>query len=357
MARLIQLPADRRWQVVVTVALFVVLAAGLFVRLGRDRVYPKSEARCYAVVADMLRTGDWLVPRFEGQIRLQKPPLFYWAAATVANGAGGHSLLTLRSVSATSALALALAVFAVGVSLGGFAAGFWSAAALGATAIFFIRGRIGDAEMLLALLVFLSLAAFERSWFTGDRRMAPALAILVGLGFLTKATAALLSVLAPILVWLALQRSLHLVLQARTLLWSAVAAAIGLSWYGVVIGHVPEASELLRQFLLSPFGVRPAHIDETHHHDATHVEAIYYYLPRLPLQLLPASALLIPLGWEAWHRRMWSDEPRVRFYALAFVVQLVAWSLVPGKQIHYLLPLAPLFAVVAGCWLGKRSEA
>ena len=352
---MIHLPESRRWRVVLTVALFVVLAAGLFVRLGHDRVYPKSEARCFGVVADMMRTGDWLVPHFGGQIRLQKPPLFYWAAATVASVAGEHSLLTLRSVSAASALGLALAVFAVGVSLNGFAAGFWSAAALGASAIFFIRGRVGDAEMLLALLTFLSLAAFERLWFRGDRRMEPALAIFVGLGFLTKATAALLSVLAPILVWLAVNRSLRLVLRARTLLWSSVAALIGLSWYWIILVRLPEARELFREFLLSPFGFRPAHVDETQHHDATHVEAIYYYLARFPLQLLPASVLLIPLGWEAWCQHLWRDEPRVRFYALAFVVQFVGWSLVPGKQLHYLLPLVPLFAVVAGHWLAKRT--
>src|SRR5262245_15953233 len=100
----------------------------------------------------MVDSGDWLVPRFEGLVRLQKPPLFDWTAAALAELAGGHSRLTLRSVSAASALALALAVFAVGRSLGGFSAGLCSTAVLAGCALFWNRGRIGDAEMLLALL-------------------------------------------------------------------------------------------------------------------------------------------------------------------------------------------------------------
>jgi len=220
-----------------------------------------------------------------------------------------------------------------------------------------VRGRIGDAEMLLALLVFASLAAFERLWFANDRRMAPALAVLVGLGFLTKATAALLSVLAPILVWLALQRSLHLVWRPRTLAWTAVAAAIGLSWYAAILWRVAGAGELFRQFLLSPFGVRPAHVDQTRHRDATHVRSLLYYLPRFPLETLPAGALLVPLAVEAWRQRLWRAEPRVEFYAVAFLAQLAGWSLVPGKQIHYLLPAVPLVALVAGARFGPRLAA
>ena len=344
MSRLPTAPWQRR---ALELALFTAIAAGLFVRLGGDRVYPKSEARCIDVVGEMVRSGDWLVPRLNRATRLQKPPLYYWAAATVGELAGGSSPWTVRSVSAAAALVLAGAVFAVGRSLGGWPAGFCSAAALAAMALFWVRGRIGDAEMLLALLVFLALAAFERLWFRGDRRMAPLLALLVGLGFLTKATAALVSVGAPILVWLILQRSLRLAVHPRALAWSAAAAALGLSWYVAILLRVPAAGAEFRAFLMSPFGVHA-------HADATHVRSLLYYLPRLPLQTLPAGLLFLPLGWEGWRERLWRADPRLHFYAVAFVAQLAAWSLVPGKQLHNVLGLLPLFAVVAGRRISER---
>ena len=342
-----RLPSTAGKRRALELALFAVIAAGLFVRLGSDRLYPTSERRCFLVVGEMVRSGDWLVPKLNGVPRLQKPPLFYWAAATVGELAGGSSLWTLRSVSAAAALALAAAVLAVGRSLGGWPAGFCSAAALASMALFWVRGRIGDAEVLLALLVFLALAAFARLWFDGDRRMAPVIALLVGLAFLTKATAALLSIGVPILVWLALPRSLRVALSPRTLAWAAGAAALGLSWYVTILLRVPAAAEEFRAFLISPFGVHA-------HGDATHVRSLLYYLPRVPLQTLPAGVLFLPLGWEAWRERLWRADPRLHFYALAFVAQLVAWSLVPGKQIHYVLGLLPLFAVVAGRRISER---
>jgi len=243
-------------RVALTLALFAAIAAGLFVHLDRGEMGRASEQRCFTVVSEMLRSGDWLVPRFEGALRLQKPPLFYWAGASAAALAGEQSLWTLRAVSAVAALALAACVFAVGRSFGDSRAGLLCTAVLGATWFFYDRGRTGDAEMLLALFVFAALAVFERLWRTRDARLLPALALLLGLGFLTKATAALLGVLAPIAVWLVLQRSTRLALRPAVLGWGLVAAAIGLSWYGAILARVPGSGALFSELLLSPFGVQ-----------------------------------------------------------------------------------------------------
>jgi len=322
-------------------ALFLGIALGLFAGVGGDAMWRESEVRCVKVVEEMVRSGDWLVPRLDGEPRLQKPPLFYWAGSLSAELAGGPSLLTLRSVSGVAALLLAAAVWRVGRGIAGELTGDACAFALAACALFFIRGRVGDAEMLLALLVFLSLAVFEELWHTRDQRLLPALSALVGLAFLAKATAALLSIFAPVLVWLALQRSLRLALRPAVLAWSLLGIAIGLSWYLVILWRVPEAGEALRAFLVAPLGKQAGT-------NATHFRGLFYYVARFPAQLLPAGLLLPWLAWEAWRERFWRDEPRVRFWAVAFAAQFVGWSLVPSKQIHYVLPAVPVYALVAG---------
>src|SRR4029450_9275422 len=68
----------------------------------------------------------------------------------------------------------------------------------------------------------------------------------------------------------------------------------------------------------------------------------------------PAALLLLPLGWEAWRERLWRADPRLHFYAVAFAAHLGAWSLVPGKQLHYVLGLLPLFALIAGRRIAAR---
>lgn len=339
--------ARRRW---IAIGLFAAMAAGLFVRLGGDPFERSSEERCFAVVGEMLRSGDWLVPRLDGAPRLQKPPLFYWAGAAAASLSGEPVLITLRSVSACAALALALSVFLVGRSLGDFPTAACSTAVLAATALFYVRGRVGDAEMLLALLVFLALAVFERLWRTRERRLLPLLAVLVALGFLTKATAALLCVVTPIALWLALHKSLRLALRPAALGWGLAALAIGLSWYAAILLRVPGSVELFRAYLFGPLGAQAGT-------DATHLREFYYYWPRFPIVAAPAGLLLPWIAWEAWRQRLFRDDPALQFFALALLSLLAAWSLVPSKQMHYLLPLVPLQALVAGRLIAARFFA
>jgi 4-amino-4-deoxy-L-arabinose transferase-like glycosyltransferase len=312
---------------------------------------PSSEERCLGVVSGMLDTGDWLVPRYEGTPRLQKPPLYYWAGAAAAQLTGAPVLVALRGVSVVASLALAAAVFAFGWSYGGFPAAFASAALLGATFLLYQRGRIGDAEPLLALFVFLALAAFETIWRTRDRRWLPALAVAVGLAFLTKATAGLLSVFAPIVVWLALQRSLRLAVRPAVLGWAAVAIAISLSWYAAIMWRVPDALALFREYLIGPLGVHASG------RDATHLRPFLYYWPRFPIYTAPTGLLLPWLLWQAWKSRGFATDPRARFLALSLAALITAWSLVPSKQMHYLLPMTPLQALLVGKLALERWRA
>ncbi|GAO22089.1 glycosyl transferase family 39 [Alicycliphilus sp. B1] len=41
-----------------------------------------DEGRYVGVAWEMLRSGDWLVPRLNGLPFFHKPPLFYWISAT-----------------------------------------------------------------------------------------------------------------------------------------------------------------------------------------------------------------------------------------------------------------------------------
>jgi len=325
-------------------SVIAVIAFGLSFHLGAERVWRSSEKRCFAVVNEMVRSGDWLVPRMspDGPPRLQKPPLYYWAATMSARLAGGPSIVTLRSVSVLASLGTALLVFFWGRSIGGFACGIASTLVLAATALFIVRARYGDAEPLLSFATTLALASFERLWRTRDARQLPVLAAFVALAFLTKATAALLTIFAPILLWLALHQELGLALHPRVLVWAAVSATAGLAWYVAIVVTVPGAFLQLVGYALVPVGAITAH------HVATHFEHLLYYVPRFPLQTLPASLLLVWLIADAWRSRFWRDDERLRFVATSFLTLFAAWSLIPQKQMHYLLPLTPLFALLCG---------
>ena len=77
-----------------------------------------------------------------------------------------------------------------------------------------------------------------------------------------------------------------------------------------------------------------------------HAHPWYWYLMLLPVMLLPWGILF----WEkAWRGRIWRDAGE-RFCVLWFGVTLLAFSLISGKQVHYLIPVMPAVAL----WLARR---
>ena len=49
--------------------------------LGRRDVWNPDEARYAEVAREMRLSGSWAVPRLNGEVYTQKPPLFFWAIA------------------------------------------------------------------------------------------------------------------------------------------------------------------------------------------------------------------------------------------------------------------------------------
>lgn len=315
--------------------LFVAFAASLAWRCETRELRHRGERRSVVIVEEMLRTREWIAPTYAGRVRLQKPPLYYWLGAAAASVAPLPAHVAVRGVSALAALGLVALVLAWGRSLGGFATGFASALAFVAMGQLWASATLASADMLLALLSTAALLAYQR-------RHLPWLAGLVALAFLTKATAALVNVLVPIGVWVAFTRTWEDLARPRVLAWAAIAAVAGLAWYALVLALVPEAPARLREFLLVPLGA--GHSDLA----SDHYRPLWWYVPRVLAATAP-SVLLLPVVVRGGVRSgFWRDTPQLRFLATSALALLVAWSLVPQKGQHYLLPILPLFALVCG---------
>jgi 4-amino-4-deoxy-L-arabinose transferase-like glycosyltransferase len=331
-------------------ALLAAFAFSLFLGLAADPIDRASEQRCVEVVRHMVETGDYFVPRLGDKVRLQKPPLFYWAGAAVATLSGDTGPWSVRAVSACAALALAAILALWGRRLGGGGTGLLAAALFASMVQAHTSGRRGDAEMLLALLATGALVAFDRIHETRRRALLWAFAALAGLAFMTKATAVLLSVGLPILAFLALRRELSALRDRRVLASLGVAAAIGVAWYAALVLFVPGAFEALRDFLLLPLG------GETHGGSA-HYRPPWWFLSVLPARALPASAALPFVVWRLWTTRLYRGDARRRFAALVFLVPFVGFSVLPQKQKHYTLAMLPGLALCSADALAAAARA
>jgi hypothetical protein len=86
--------------------------------------------------------------------------------------------------------------------------------------------------------------------------------------------------------------------------------------------------------------------------ESAHARPIYFYLPLLPIFLLPWA--LHRSFWRAAPRRPFSagDEVsrnRMRFLALWCIMEVVVFSLIAGKQPHYLVPMLPPVSILFAC--------
>jgi len=89
----------------------------VYASLGSIPLLSLNEARRAVPVTVMHATGDWLLPRLNGELYLDKPPLFYWLAASISAVAGGVNEWTLRLPSALSATSILAMTFYTPVNI------------------------------------------------------------------------------------------------------------------------------------------------------------------------------------------------------------------------------------------------
>jgi 4-amino-4-deoxy-L-arabinose transferase-like glycosyltransferase len=90
-------------------------------------------------------------------------------------------------------------------------------------------------------------------------------------------------------------------------------------------------------------------------HSFAHRRPFWWYLPLLPVLLFPLSCWL-----PAWRSlALWKRpaEPGLRFGLIVSLIGLVVFSLISGKQPHYLLPLAPALMLVVARSLAIEPDA
>ncbi|MFQ5699294.1 MAG: ArnT family glycosyltransferase [Myxococcota bacterium] len=312
----------------------------LFCELGSAPVVHRREWRDLEPAQNMLQSGDWVVPRYEGHVRLSKPPLYYWMVAALSWPSGSVTPWTLRIPSAAAAIALAALVAIWGHAIGG---GRFAATAAGAFSLMtwiYKQGRRGDAETLYAFFAVLTLFLIDTAVRRSRARAAPWIGVSAGLAFLGKATAALPTLLAPSLVWLATEHRLRDLARAAVWRGVAVAAAIGLFWYALLLWRVPGALDHFYTEIVIPLGLSgPTG-------GPNHVKPFYSYVYLLGVFALPATLALPLVAWRAWTSRLWRNVPAMRLPGLGLLAVFVVLSLVAEKQRHYIVPMLPLLALV-----------
>jgi 4-amino-4-deoxy-L-arabinose transferase-like glycosyltransferase len=115
----------------------------------------RDEPRFAEASREMIERGDYVVPYFNNQLRLDKPPLTYWAQ-TVSYRVFGENDFAARFPSAIAAALTAMVIFALGIRLGGEKLGWWAAIIFTLSLQTFVHAKAAVADMWLVLFVTLA---------------------------------------------------------------------------------------------------------------------------------------------------------------------------------------------------------
>jgi 4-amino-4-deoxy-L-arabinose transferase-like glycosyltransferase len=308
---------------------------------------PVDETRYLAVAWDMWLEGHYLVPYLNGETYSHKPPLLFWLMTAgwhlfgvndwwprlVAPLFGlGCLMLTLRladalwpgrRVSETAPVLL-------------FGALFWT---LFSTLTMF--------DMLLAFFALWALLGLLRA--ARGEGLSGFIVAGVALGFsvLAKGPAILLHVLPVALAapWWApgIRRGRW---YGGTVLAVALAVVIGLAW-AIPAGLAGGAA--YREAIF--WGQSANRVVDSF----AHARPFWWYAAVLPGLVLPW--LVWPPLWRGFRRLRWAmDEAGVRICLVWFGTAFVVFSLISGKQLHYLLPEFPALALLAARAIADGEE-
>jgi 4-amino-4-deoxy-L-arabinose transferase-like glycosyltransferase len=292
----------------------------------------------------MVDSGDWVVPRYEGQPFFDKPVLAYWLMAAAMKGLG-TTPGAARLVAVLASIAVVLATAWLGTLLFDRRSALAGGLVLATTLAFLSFARMAMSDVPLALWTTLAVALAVLAY----RPQAPAWAVpllgaVLGLGFATKGPIALVVPGIAILVVLWDNRRRPAPCGAGALALGAAAfLVLGLGWFVLVrnrLGDEPLVHFFLRENVERFAG------------DAFDVgRPFWFYLPAYVAEGLPWSPFLPIALWRLARSREGDEASRARFLALwaAFVVVLL--SLSRGKMDYYLLPLYPAVSLLIGRYL------
>lgn len=380
--------------------LVLLSAFAVYFELGRGDVVTADEGQRAAPPAEMLRSGDFLLPRLNGRAYLSKPPLLYWIIAGVYTATGEINEWTARLTTATTGLLMALSLYLLFRRRAGESTARWAALMMITAPYFLERSRWTNLEVPTWYFTFLTVALLWFAWQAPARKERWTLGVLGGLALgaatMLKGPVPYLFLLAGFLAFLIVEgRDRDLAIR-RAVYWTIASLLVGVlfyfiplsfpaalvmllaGWFYLAVRHggdawrrsvpvlllalamgvgmaVPWAVAVLlnqgwdnvRALLEFEVAERTYKPTEINSGDPT------FFFRQLPFILAPWG-LLFPLHFA---RRAWREEDALyRFCVVMGWLSLSVFSLIAGKEREYVMPCVPFLFLANAYFITRGTE-
>ncbi len=323
-----------------------IAATLLLIRLDAPPLSDPDEARFARTTFEMSENGDLVIPTFQGKPRLAKPPLLHWLQMALFQVFGAHGWVA-RLPAALATLGSLVLVGWVARRRFGEEGAAWAAAIFMTLPLVLIIGRIGTTDALLSVHVFAALA-LDMVEPDEDRPLkAASIGALLGLAFLAKGP---VGVVLPLLGMLAGRTA-----TGRSVVPSLRATLAFLTGWSIVA--VPwMLAFAARLSLATAWDTVRGEVLERYFAGTSHVKPAWYFLVIVLVGFAPWVGPMV-LGIVRAFRQRRDPAARTALYAAAaLVVGVLFFSLGKGKLPQYILPLAPLVALVVTWELARELE-
>jgi 4-amino-4-deoxy-L-arabinose transferase-like glycosyltransferase len=329
----------------------LLLAFGLLylALLGVRPLFNPDEGRYVDIPAEMLASGDYILPHLNGLAYLEKPPLHYWLSAG-ALAVFGHTEWAGRLITALAALLGALTVLKLGARIYDPIRARFAAVMTGSMLLYVLMGQLTTLDMLLSTWLTIAIAAFCLAQTdrvhnpTSTRQWMLVCWAAMGLATLTKGLIGIVIPGSILVLYTLLQRdwqtwrNLHL---GKGLL---LLAALVVPWFVLVERAYPGAFDFL---------IIREHFQRylTKMHDR--YEPWWFFIEIIVAGTLPWLPQIIrayATGWRARVSQGQFDANRVLWITAVFIVAF--FSVSDSKLGPYVLPVLPVLAL-----LGSQTDA
>ncbi len=327
---------------------FCILLLSLFILITTTQGYPllnHDESRYSEIPREMVATGEYIVPRLNGIIYLEKPPLFYWLQS-LSISVFGNNEGAVRFWNAFFASFTCMMLYIAGAVLYDRRTGLVAAGLLFSSLLFYAMAHFISLDMTLSAFVTGSLFCLmiglhrpqqddvRRAWIYGSY-------IFAALALMTKGLVGILLPGSVFVIWMLLTRRFIALKQIYLVSGLLLFFAIALPWHILIQERVPQFFD---------FYVVGQHFNRYLTLAENRYEPFWFFIPVLLAGLLPWTFYVIPSLYHScrgWLRNIKGKSTETFLWVWILFI-FIFFSLSKSKLIPYILPVfPPIFLLLA----------